>query len=97
MRSTAQGGTQQAHDLRDPVHVAEFGCFLASPEAGGISGQTFQVHGGTIEHVSTWRVARTWQRDDRGFTADELVTEIPLDTPGRRPPTDPPRRMDRGA
>ena len=43
--------TQQALDLRDPVHVAEFGCFLASPEAAGISGQTFQVHGGTIEHV----------------------------------------------
>ena len=62
--------------------------------AAGISGQTFQVHGGTIEHVSTWRVAQTWQRDDRGFTADELAAELPLDArpEGRRPPT---RRVDR--
>ena len=73
------GGTQQARDMRDPVHVAELGCFLASPEAGGISGQTFQVHGGTIEQVQTWTVSRTWQRDDRGFTADDLARELPLD------------------
>ena len=85
----AEGGTQQAQDLRDPVHVAEFGCFLASPEAAGISGQTFQVHGGTIEHVGTWRVEQTWRREDRGFTADELLAEILLDTPAKvadRPP-----------
>ena len=83
------GGTRQANDMRDPVHVAELGCFLASPEAGGISGQTFQVHGGTIEHVQTWTVGRTWQRDDRGFTADDLVRELPLDAgakPADRPP-----------
>jgi NAD(P)-dependent dehydrogenase (short-subunit alcohol dehydrogenase family) len=85
------GGTQQAQDMRDPVHVAEFGCFLASPDAAGISGQTFQVHGGTIEHISTWRVQQTWKRTDRGYTADELVTEIPLDTPAKvadRPPAE---------
>ena len=85
----ADGGTQQARDLRDPVHVAELGCFLASPEAAGISGQTFQVHGGTIEQVQTWKVARTWQRDDRGFTAHELARELPLDAgpkPADRPP-----------
>ena len=83
------GGTRQANDMRDPVHVAELGCFLASPEAGGISGQTFQVHGGTIEHVQTWKVGRTWQRADRGFTADDLVRELPLDAgakPADRPP-----------
>ena len=87
----ADGGTQQARDLRDPVHVAELGCFLASPEAAGISGQTFQVHGGTIEHVGTWRVERTWHRDDRGFTADELAAELPLDTPAKvadKPPAE---------
>jgi NAD(P)-dependent dehydrogenase (short-subunit alcohol dehydrogenase family) len=83
------GGTRQANDMRDPVHVAELGCFLASPEAGGISGQTFQVHGGTIEHVQTWTVGRTWRRDDRGFTADDLVRELPLDAGAKsadRPP-----------
>ncbi len=73
------GGDEPAFDPRDPVHVAEFGCFLASPEAGGISGQTYQVHGATIEHVGTWRVERTWHRDDRGFTADDLVHELPLE------------------
>lgn len=85
----AAGGNGGAFDPRDPVHVAELGCFLASPEAAGISGQTFQVHGGTIEHVQTWRVARTWQRDDRGFTADDLTAELPLDAgakPADRPP-----------
>jgi NAD(P)-dependent dehydrogenase (short-subunit alcohol dehydrogenase family) len=84
-----EGGTQQARDMRDPVHVAELGCFLASPEAAGISGQTFQVHGGTIEHVQTWKVTRTWERDDRGFTADDLGRELPLDAgakPADRPP-----------
>ncbi|MDQ1508916.1 MAG: hypothetical protein QOG50_760 [Actinomycetota bacterium] len=84
-----EGGTQQARDMRDPVHVAELGCFLASPEAAGISGQTFQIHGGTIEHVQTWKVTRTWERDDRGFTADDLGRELPLDAgakPADRPP-----------
>lgn len=83
------GGDAGEFAPRDPVHVAELGCFLASPEAAGISGQTFQVHGGTIEHVQTWRVAQTWKRDDRGFTAHELAGELPLDAgakPADRPP-----------
>jgi NAD(P)-dependent dehydrogenase (short-subunit alcohol dehydrogenase family) len=87
----SDGGTEQARAMRDPVHVAELGCFLASPEAAGISGQTFQVHGGTVEHVQTWRVARTWQRDDRGFTADDLARELPTDAgpkPADRPPAE---------
>ena len=85
----AAGGDTSGFDPRDPVHVAELGCFLASPEAAGISGQTFQVHGGTIEHVQTWRVTQTWRRDDRGFTAEELAYELPLDAgpkPADRPP-----------
>ena len=49
---------------------------------------------GPIEHVGTWQVARTWQRDDRGFTADELARELPLDARRRSRPTAPPR-MDR--
>ena len=88
-RGDAAEGTDGYFDPRDPVHVAELGCFLASPEAAGISGQTFQVHGGTIEHVQTWKVATTWRRDDRGFTADDLAAELPLDAgakPADRPP-----------
>ena len=92
MESSGAGADVGAtFDARDPVHVAELACFLASPEAAGISGQTFQVHGGTIEHVRTWEVARTWQRADRGFTAEELAGEIPLDTPAKvadRPPAE---------
>jgi hypothetical protein len=61
----------------DPVHVAEFGCYLASPAAGWISGQTFQVRGATIEHVGSWRVDRTVTRTDHGWTAPELAGEIP--------------------
>jgi NAD(P)-dependent dehydrogenase (short-subunit alcohol dehydrogenase family) len=86
-----EGGTAQAEAMRDPVHVAELGCFLASPAAAGVSGQTFQVHGGTIEHVSTWKVAQTWKRADRGFTADELVGEFPPDAGPKaadRPPAE---------
>jgi NAD(P)-dependent dehydrogenase (short-subunit alcohol dehydrogenase family) len=69
--------TNTAFDTRDPVHVAEFGCYLASPDAGWISGQTFQVHGGTIEHISTWNVDNVVKRNDRGFTAGDLVHEAP--------------------
>src|SRR5262249_28336543 len=64
-------------DTRDPVHVAEFGCYLASPEAGYLSGQTFQVRGGIVEHVSTWRVQQVAHHTDRGFTADDYAYEIP--------------------
>jgi NAD(P)-dependent dehydrogenase (short-subunit alcohol dehydrogenase family) len=86
-----EGGTEQAEAMRDPVHVAELGCFLASPEAAGISGQTYQVHGGTIEHVSTWQVEEKWERTNRGFTADELAAQLPLDLPAKtadRPPAE---------
>lgn len=64
-------------DPTDPVHVAEFGCYLASPDAAYVSGQTFQVRGGTIEHVATYAVDRTITRADHGFTVDDLVGEVP--------------------
>jgi NAD(P)-dependent dehydrogenase (short-subunit alcohol dehydrogenase family) len=69
--------TDVAFDTRDPVHVAEFGCYLASPDAGWISGQTFQVHGGSVEHIASWNVDNAMHRSDRGFTSDDLVHEIP--------------------
>ncbi len=64
-------------DPRDPVHVGEFGAYLASPDAGWISGQTFQVRGGVVEHIDTWSVRDTAQSTERGFTADDYRNEIP--------------------
>jgi hypothetical protein len=49
------------------------------------------VHGGTVEHVGTWRVEQMWHRDDRGHTADELAALLPRDAPAKRadkPPAD---------
>ena len=64
-------------DRSDPVHVAEFGAYLASPAAGWISGQTFQVRGGIVEHVRTWEVHDTLRRDDAGFTAADYERDVP--------------------
>jgi NAD(P)-dependent dehydrogenase (short-subunit alcohol dehydrogenase family) len=68
---------EEAFDPTDPVHVAEMVCFLASPAAGWLSGQCFQVRGGVVEHVRAWEVDTQAERHDRGWTADELATEIP--------------------
>jgi 3-oxoacyl-[acyl-carrier protein] reductase len=88
--------TGPAFDTRAPEHVAELACYLASPAASWISGQTFQVHGGTIQHVQTFKVDRETTRTDRGFTLDDLDVEmmqllIGLDhgpRPADRPPPD---------
>jgi len=64
-------------DATDPVHVAEFACYLASPAAGWVSGQTFQVRGAVIEHVGAWRIDRTYDGGERPFTAPQLTSELP--------------------
>jgi NAD(P)-dependent dehydrogenase (short-subunit alcohol dehydrogenase family) len=64
-------------DPRDPAHVAEFGAYLASPAGGWISGQTFQVSGGRVEHIRSWDVRDALRRADAGFTASDYETEIP--------------------
>jgi NAD(P)-dependent dehydrogenase (short-subunit alcohol dehydrogenase family) len=64
-------------DWGDPVHVAEMACYLASPGAGWISGQCFQVRGGTVEHVKTYEVDRVIVREDRGWTAEDFASELP--------------------
>jgi NAD(P)-dependent dehydrogenase (short-subunit alcohol dehydrogenase family) len=74
-RAESSAGTD--FDARDPVHVGEFAAYLASPAAGWISGQTFQVRGGIVEHIAAWDVRATAQRTDRGFTADDYAQEIP--------------------
>ena len=64
-------------DPTDPTHVAEMVAYLASPEAGWVSGQCFQVRGGIVEHVQTFVVDHVAERADAGWTASDLATEIP--------------------
>ncbi len=69
--------TSAAYDDTDPTPIAELICYLASPAAAPISGQTFRVRGGSIALVDGWRFGAALERDDRGFTAAELADEIP--------------------
>ncbi|HZP31344.1 MAG TPA: SDR family NAD(P)-dependent oxidoreductase [Acidimicrobiia bacterium] len=79
-------------DPTDPVHVAEFVSYLASPAAAWISGQTFQVRGGIVEHIRSWEVRDQLERHDRGWTLPELVDEAPrLFGAGTRRPEPPPK------
>jgi NAD(P)-dependent dehydrogenase (short-subunit alcohol dehydrogenase family) len=64
-------------DPTDPVHVAEMVSYLASPAAGWVSGQCFQVRGGIVEHVRTFEVDRVSERGDAGWTAADLAQELP--------------------
>jgi NAD(P)-dependent dehydrogenase (short-subunit alcohol dehydrogenase family) len=68
---------EEAFDPIDPIHVAEMVCYLASPAAGWLSGQCFQVRGGIVEHVRAWEVDTQAERHDRGWTAGELAAEVP--------------------
>jgi NAD(P)-dependent dehydrogenase (short-subunit alcohol dehydrogenase family) len=78
-------------DRGDPVHVAELVSYLASPGAGWLSGQCFQVRGGAIEHVALPTVRATLERADRGWEAADLETEMPrLFGAGSKRPDPPP-------
>lgn len=66
-----------AFDNTSPTHVAEMVCYLASPAAGWISGQTFQVSGGRVEHIRTFEIRDRLQRHDRGWTVADLRGEVP--------------------
>jgi NAD(P)-dependent dehydrogenase (short-subunit alcohol dehydrogenase family) len=68
---------EETFDPTDPVHVAEMVCYLASPAAGWLSGQCFQVRGGVVEHVRAWEIDTQAERHDRGWTAGELAAEVP--------------------
>jgi NAD(P)-dependent dehydrogenase (short-subunit alcohol dehydrogenase family) len=76
-RIQRQQRDELSFDATDPVHVAEFACYLASPAAGWISGQTFQIRGAVIEHVGGWHIARTYDGGERPFTARQLAGELP--------------------
>ena len=64
-------------DPTDPVHVAELVSYLASPAAAWISGQCFQIRGGTLEHIRSWEVRDQVERHDHGWTAPDLADEVP--------------------
>jgi NAD(P)-dependent dehydrogenase (short-subunit alcohol dehydrogenase family) len=64
-------------DSSSPAHVAELVCYLATAEAGWVSGQCFEVRGGLVERAIPWTTGARIERDDRGFTAADLVVELP--------------------
>ncbi len=77
-RVSRNAALQEAEfDPTDPIHVAEMISYLASLEAGWLSGQCFQVRGGIVEHVQTFVVDHVVERVDAGWTAPDLAAEIP--------------------
>jgi NAD(P)-dependent dehydrogenase (short-subunit alcohol dehydrogenase family) len=68
---------EETFDRTDPNHVAEFVAYLASPAAAWVSGQTFQVRGGVVEHVRSWDVDAQIEQHDAGWTAADLAQEMP--------------------
>jgi NAD(P)-dependent dehydrogenase (short-subunit alcohol dehydrogenase family) len=70
-QNLAAGGDQS------PDHVAELACYLASPAAQWISGQLFHVGGYRIGHAVPWTLRAELRRDDRAWTANDLVPEMP--------------------
>jgi NAD(P)-dependent dehydrogenase (short-subunit alcohol dehydrogenase family) len=84
-RTLARGGDQS------PDHVAELACYLASPYAQWVSGQLFHVSGHRIGHAVAWTLRSELRRDDRGWTAPDLVHEMPRffgagPAPNEKPP-----------
>jgi NAD(P)-dependent dehydrogenase (short-subunit alcohol dehydrogenase family) len=84
------GRTEDEFDPTDPTHVAEMVAYLASPAAAWVSGQCFQVRGGTIEHIRTFQVDSSMERHDRGWVAPDLAHEIPRLFGAAAKPADPP-------
>jgi NAD(P)-dependent dehydrogenase (short-subunit alcohol dehydrogenase family) len=76
-RMARQQRSDLPFDPTDPVHVAELACYLASPSAGWISGQTFQVRGAVIEHVTGWQIARSIDGGAHALAAADLAGALP--------------------
>ncbi|MDZ4827864.1 MAG: SDR family NAD(P)-dependent oxidoreductase [Actinomycetota bacterium] len=84
-RSGREDPADSVGTQRDPVHVAEFVCYLASPDADWISGQTFQMRGGRLEHVRSWAVDHELRRDEGSWTAAEFAAALPREFGGAGP------------
>ncbi|MER7790955.1 3-oxoacyl-ACP reductase [Streptomyces sp. NPDC097640] len=59
-------------DALAPEHVAPLVGYLAAPEAAGISGQVFVVHGGMVAVLERPRVATKLDTAKEAFTFEEL-------------------------
>ena len=70
--------TVTSFDPRDPVHVAEFGVYLASPDARLASRARRSRCAAASSNTSRrGRSTQPRERTDRGFTADDYAQEIP--------------------
>jgi len=61
----------------DPNHVGRFVAYLASPQAGWISGQLFAVYGDKLLLVKGWHNAATIEKPNQGWTSEEYVAAVP--------------------
>ncbi|ADI10739.1 3-ketoacyl-(acyl-carrier-protein) reductase [Streptomyces bingchenggensis BCW-1] len=59
-------------DALAPEHVAPLVGYLAAPEAAGVSGQVFVVHGGMVAVLERPKVAAKLDTAKEAFTFDEL-------------------------
>ncbi len=70
-------GEGPSFDPRDPANVGEFVAYLASPQAGWISGQVFAAYGDRIMLTKGWHNVETIAKKGAAWTAEELVTAMP--------------------
>jgi 3-oxoacyl-[acyl-carrier protein] reductase len=74
-------------DVFHPAWPAELVAFLASEEAGDVTGQGFIVWGGNVVLVKGWHQVQQLAKADAAFTADELAARKDelFGAHGRRP------------
>jgi NAD(P)-dependent dehydrogenase (short-subunit alcohol dehydrogenase family) len=63
-------------DSANPELVAPLVAYLASEEAGWISGQIFRLVGGKLGRYQPWTVAATLEKED-GWSAEDLQAGMP--------------------
>jgi NAD(P)-dependent dehydrogenase (short-subunit alcohol dehydrogenase family) len=75
-------------DVWNAENVAPIVAFLATDDAGRISGQTFVVYGGTVSIVDAWPTTGTIDRQAR-WSVDELARKLTELAPGLEAPIKP--------
>jgi NAD(P)-dependent dehydrogenase (short-subunit alcohol dehydrogenase family) len=79
----------EAQELDDssrlsPWHVADFVTWLASPSARDLTGQVFEVGGGTVRHWHPWSPGAQFVAEGR-WTPEGLSSALTKDVFGTRP------------